>query len=142
MITSATRRSILVLLGMAPTGAPLLKQALDAETMKLAGVGSGGASHGQPAADQSTGNPPLTEEQRRLALRIPAARTEIETLLYEEQRNVGYLDADLACLHSMSLNARLCFQRQRNVKRRIAEMENGWQWQRLDRAFLRFLRII
>lgn len=131
---AATRRNILALIGMAPTTAIGMKRALDARTLGLAAGGDGIPRGGQPisGADERTPD----QMQTRAALQIPASRAQIRSILYEEQRGLNWLEPDLACLHSMSVNARLCYQRQRNVERRLAEMEKGWSWQRMNRAIL------
>lgn len=131
----ATRRSALALFGLAPAAAPIAaKRALDFETKQLMAGGFGGAGAGAPSSSEEGATP--TQDQKRLALRIPVVRSELTSLLYEEQQGYNGLDPDLACLHSMSLNARLAFQRQRNVQRRLKEIEKGWIWQRFDKTVL------
>lgn len=59
----------------------------------------------------------------RKAWQVPALRKEMESILYEENRYVQRIDPDLAAYRSFSLNAKITFQRQREVQR---SLESGW----------------
>jgi len=48
-----------------------------------------------------------TDGQNRAALRLPWVRAEATSLLYEQNRHVYALDADLAVLRSFSLAAKI-----------------------------------
>lgn len=124
------------------TAAPLMARAAAEEAVKkLASIGAIG--HGVPGIDlhamvreiplsgqyetASPANPAgdwrLLRQMRddiiRKALETKKSRAELEALLYEEHRCVYGLDYDLAANRSMSLAAKVTFQRQRNVKRDI-----------------------
>lgn len=82
-----------------------------------------------------------TNEQMQEALRFPQAREVVTHLLYEEERLVGRIDPDLAVMRSFSLNAKIAFQRQRNVERRLAGMGHEYPYQRINRAIFKVLGI-
>lgn len=67
------------------------------------------------------------------------ARAEYESLLYERFRTIGYIDPDLAVYRSFSLAAKICFQRQREVQRALAEADEADVWSRIHR-FMNSLR--
>lgn len=133
----ATRRRMLGFLGMAPLAG---RQALEEGAKHLAGIGKSGsfptadlrdaldlrgapsqgvcASVDTPVSDYWA-QKKLRETTLRAALAIPASRAEIESILYEDQRMVWNLDPDLAVLRSISLSAKIAYQRQRNVARQL-----------------------
>lgn len=98
----------------------------------LSGLGGVGASF--PESSNAAPSPQEIEG----ALGVPANRRALLDLIYEEERVVNSIDPDLAVLRSFSLNAKICFQRQRNVERRLRQMTKGYPWRRLD-ALLREL---
>lgn len=101
-------------------------------TESLAGLGSNGCA------------PPSSAEPSPAAvdgaLRFAPNRQALLDLLYEEERVVTRIDPDLAALKSLSLNAKICFQRQRNVERRIQQMTKGYTWRRLDTLLRSFMK--
>lgn len=126
----SNRRRVLQLIGLSPAAAPLAaKAAFDGEAMKLAGMVelSGGGGCPAPSANSDP-----SRAQIRLALMNKSVRQEIEANVYEQERFVGRLDPDLAALRSFSLNARIAFQRQRNVERRLQDMQQDWSWLRFN----------
>lgn len=70
---------------------------------------------------------------RRL-LADEGARAEYTSAVFARNRNVSYIDLDLATKRSFSLAAKVTYQRQRNVERQIEEdsHEDGPFWQRPD----------
>lgn len=82
-----------------------------------------GCAPNQPAPiSLSQGSAISIDARRRIiqrVLRIPKLRGELESILYEDQRHVGYIDPDLAAKRSFSLAAKVTFQRQRNVERAL-----------------------
>lgn len=132
------RRSILKLLGAAPVAAPLAaKAASDAaisEMTKLNATGLG-ASNGPSSMGRLTD----TASHARAMLKLPKIKDQLITLIYEEERNIYCLDVDIANKHSFSLAAKITFQRQRNVNRRLKllqEEENVYN--RIDRLIQKF----
>lgn len=129
-----SRRNILALIGATPLAA---REALETKAMSLAGVAGPEAPtppYGMPAASSDP-----TKQQIISALRIPSVREEMRSLLFEEHQRVGYLDHDLASKRSFSLAAKIVFQRQRNIERRLVEMQTEYTWNRINQAILRAL---
>lgn len=129
----ASRRNILALIGVAPLAT---KEALEDKAMRLAGIQQGGnaASYGVPGVI----NDP-TKQQMVSALRIPSVREEMRSLLFEEVKYVNAIDHDLASKRSFSLAAKIAFQRQRLVERRLEEMQGEYIWHKINRAIFRAL---
>lgn len=126
------RRGFMRALGMGAAAAPIAgKQIAEEAAAKLAGVYTGGgiSSAGLSAAPQSSDDP--SPEAYRFSLKIPHVREEVERMLFQQERLVGYIDPDIAVMRSVSLSAKICYQRKRNVERRMEELQNEWPWQRL-----------
>jgi hypothetical protein len=123
---SIARRSILRMFASAPLVA---KATADKAVANLTGIASEGLQYGGGCAPSGEGPKP---HEFAAFLRNAVARREIETILYREQeRMVGAIDPDLAALRSFSLNAKITFQRQRNVARRLEEMQRPYSWDRI-----------
>lgn len=149
------RRSVLKFLGVSPIAA---REAAEVAAKNLAGITRGGT--GIPEMDvrnlvrepvpnsgwsgtaecanivsqQSIADWRVVREMRDKimlnALRTKESRRELETILYENHRNVHGLDHDIAANRSWSLAAKLCYQRQRNVARDIDHTmmdQNPWE---------------
>ena len=58
----------------------------------------------------------------------------VRSILFEENKIVGAIDHDLASKRSFSLAAKVTFQRQRNVERRIEEMKTEYTGSRIYSA--------
>jgi hypothetical protein len=70
----------------------------------------------------------------KLALQDPDVKRQLTTLMMQQHRSVMWLDVDLAQNRSMSLAAKICFQRRRNVEREIEqELDRVNAWQRVQR---------
>lgn len=125
----ATRRKFFGLIAAGPiagrAAADHVAQDLAGISMR-SGISSGGVSGG-PSSDP-------TQEQWRRALGNFATRETVESILYEEQYDISRIDPDIAVLRSFSLSAKVTYQRQRNVRRRIDNLQHGWTWQRLDQV--------
>lgn len=67
-----------------------------------------------------------------MAMHLPQIREHVRSVIFEEQQHVGYIDADIAVLRSFSLNAKVTYQRQRNVERRLYQLQHEWPWQRMN----------
>jgi hypothetical protein len=133
------RRKFLQALGAAPVAAPLLaKQAAENQIANLTRVGMlGGTNDSTPCAQATSGD---TVVKFRQALTL-GFKKQIEAIIYAEEHHVGYIDHDIAVLKSVSLSAKIAYQRKRNVERRIREMNTGVHyWDRLDSALDNLLK--
>lgn len=141
---NATRRRMLSIIAGVPIVGPLAsKLALDQNAMNLMsptqgsllsqGLGSDGSGSQMPS--------PISNASKnyKAAFNIPWFKDEVESIIYEEQHHVYRLDADLAGLRSLSLAAKITFQRQRNVKQQIEGRYNLKEstWDRLNKLFHR-----
>lgn len=79
-----------------------------------------------------------THEQIGKGLRLLQNKKDVLDLIREDERasGVGYIDPDIAVYKSFSLNAKIVFQRQRNVQRRYERLTTDYPWSRLN-ALLR-----
>lgn len=139
------RRGFLAVLSRAPVvGAIAGKMMAEQAAGQMAGISLTGGVVGPSGAPSSTWvneNDPTTS-QRQLALRIPGVRAQIESLLYEQERRIGFIDPDIAVMRSFSLNAKIVYQRQRMVARELSLLQEGeWlsPWRRVNKAILRGL---
>lgn len=126
------RRGLLKLLGAAPVAAPRIaaemqaKAALQAaDAAKLIGTQISGLGDEAPLSLD------ITPKEVQKALRIPFAKEGIMEILWNQHRHVYALDPDLAVKKSFSLNAKITFQRQRNVERRFKELQEEPAWLRI-----------
>lgn len=112
---------------MAPS-ADLVRGAMGAASSEMMGAQ-------QPAGYKTD---KLTEKAARqilkLAIKDPDVKRQLNSLMMQTHRTVMWLDADLAMNRSMSLAAKICYQRQRNVDRDIRqELDRVNPWSRLQR---------
>lgn len=102
--------------------APLAKRAVEEEAARaLSGIGSAGgliSGRGLPPIGHHS-DPKIRHSDVAKALLNSAFRAEIESIAYEANRHVVFLDVDLATKKTFSLAAKVTFQRQRNVQREI-----------------------
>lgn len=80
----------------------------------------------------------LTEKAARqilkLALKDPDIKRQLDSLMMQTHRTVMWLDADLAVNRSMSLAAKICYQRRRNVEHDLKqELDRTNPWSRMQR---------
>lgn len=136
------RRSVLQLFGSVPVVGPSLARKLAAEetAASLAGISvTGLTSSGVPT-------PQICNEigysQRKLALQIPWFRRELEQLIAERDHNVYQLDPDLAVLKSVSLSAKICYQRQRNIERNILSYTQPEPYYRIEALFSKIAKLL
>jgi hypothetical protein len=136
----ATRRKFFGMVGTAPLAA---RGAAEAVTRQLAGIGAGlsyntgvftqpMAAQGQ--AGQLLGFQKLRQEAFKRAVALPQWRGEIESILYQQYRQIGNIDPDIAVMRSFSLSAKIAFQRQRVVARALKHdvMEEPTCWQQMS----------
>jgi hypothetical protein len=129
------RRRFFGLMAAAPMAAKTVAEsaAADLARLKVSGLVdggsiSGGGIYGTPMPAQGAVGDPRAMLKR--ALLDPKKRAEIESLLFERYTAVGAIDPDIACYRSFSLNAKITFQRQRNVERALQEELGEATWQR------------
>lgn len=82
-----------------------------------------------------------SSEQRRAALMLPWVRDQIEALVREEHHGVYRIDPDIAIHRSVSLSAKIAFQRQRNVERRMKEIESEYAYERINKTIFAALGV-
>lgn len=127
---AGTRRGFLKLMA----AAPLAKRAVEEEATKaLTGIGSTGHMHVVAGGvAPSLGGGMIQHGDVAKALLNSAFRAELESIAYATNKQVNFLDVDLATKKSFSLAAKVTFQRQRNVQREIeayaTEPKSVWQY--------------
>lgn len=117
------RRSFLQLLGVAPIAGKKVAEETVARLSGVAMAPSGRTmSGGKSAQAWPADNPPQTFDSQaafKRAIGSTLFRDELTSLLYDQHRQVNAIDPDIAVYRSFSLNAKIAFQRQRNVARQI-----------------------
>lgn len=138
MSLKATRRRFLGLLPAAPLAG---KAAADAAIAELSGVRANGLANngGWISAVPSGKDGPSDGNLLKKAWQMPAFRGELESMLYEQNRRVGYLDPDIANKRSFSMAAKIAYQRQREVERSLQEWLDQGLWDR-RRALMKRIR--
>lgn len=121
------RRNFLRALPAAPFVA---KRAAEDAAANLARIGSSVGDASVPPSAVSDGG--INAAQWRSILSTVAGREQARAILIEEERHVSRIDPDLAVLKSISLSAKIAYQRDRNVERRLDAMQNEWSWRRLE----------
>ena len=126
-----SRRTIMRAIGLAPA-ALVTKEALDLKSVKLTTM-VGLAGDLSPVSSGHYNNS-ITAADRglfRLKLAMPDFRAHLESVLYEQERIVAGIDYDIASKRSFSVAAKVTFQRQRNVERRLQAGSWGSSWERI-----------
>ncbi|MFZ4534312.1 MAG: hypothetical protein ACOYOJ_21210 [Alsobacter sp.] len=127
------RRGFLKLLSATPFAGRMVA---DQAAASLANVSIAGLDpNAPPSGVPSSSNEP-TKDAIAQGLRNPTNRAALMDMLWEDERTVSRIDPDLAVMRSFSLNAKIAFQRQRNVERRFEATTKEYPWRRMD-AFLR-----
>lgn len=141
------RRKVLGLLGSMPVVGPSLTAKWQHET-KSAGLAaiqtnglSYGSSGGMPPAEMGENTVPALQ-RKRIAMQLPWVREAVEDAFREQCHYVGALDHDLAILKSVSLSAKICYQRQRNIERAIAGYGAEEPWVKLNSLWHKITGII
>lgn len=140
---NATRRRMLSIIAGVPIVGPLAtKLALDQQTMLTTGIAQsvGQTSWGMYGQPQGGQTPNISRPLNYPAMfNVPWFKSEVESVFYEEHRRVSFIDHDIACLRSLSMSAKIAFQRQRNVKNAMNDKYNlvETNYQKLDKAFKR-----
>jgi len=96
--------------------------------LSVGAVGAGPIGYGAKEvpsvqAAQSPLSPPWAK-----ALANATIRKDLESIYFERERGVSHIDHDLAVLRSVSLSAKITYQRERNVRRSMDGLvdEQGW----------------
>lgn len=125
---NASRRTFFGLLGAAPI---VIKQAGDKAVADLARIDLAPSGACMPSAVSEAG---LSSSIRQRL--INQFRPEFESLIYQQKKRVGLIDADISVHKSFSMNAMIAFQRQRNVASEMDQQETGFnQWSAVGRFF-------
>lgn len=137
---SLGRRAFLRVAALSPLAA---KKAAETTAAELSGTITAGHGnwHGSGAGVPSNA-PDVTKDTWRKLLSNAAQRAEAESVMFEDERKVGFIDPDIACARSYSLNAKIAYQRQRNVERRLQQLQNEWPWQKLEGIGRRIMKVI
>jgi hypothetical protein len=133
------RRGVLRMLGLGGAAAPIAaKQMADDMAGRLSGmaIDMPGYELAGGGAAPSASNEWATQSDFKSAFLNHVLRRQVEELLYEEEYRVGRIDPDIAVLRSFSLNAKITFQRQRNVALRKKILQEGESWKRLNKLAL------
>lgn len=128
----ANRRSFLGFMAAAPiAGKAVAEEAIAKRAgINIAGVGAR-SGLGAPMGDGIATNP--TPLQYKAALANPVTRAIYEGLLYEQERFVYAIDQDIGVHRSVSLAAKIVYQRQRNVSRHIRAVQDEYPWSRMTK---------
>lgn len=93
--------------------------------LSVGSVGAGQIGYGlnEVPSVQAPLSPPWAK-----ALANATIRKDLESIYFERERGVSQIDPDLAVLRSVSLSAKITYQRERNVRRAMDGLvdENGW----------------
>jgi hypothetical protein len=144
MKTALARRGFLRLMSAAPFAG---KAAAEHAAARLSGISGQGlvpgpvmyGSSGSTAGPVSSSDP--SPEQVSRAMLIPGNRQRFIDMLWEEAYDVTYIDPDIAVHRSVSLAAKIAYQRQRNVQRRYERFTKGYPWSRINNFLSKFVGI-
>jgi hypothetical protein len=149
------RRAFIQTLSRSPIVATIAGKAItERAAMDLAGISTGlYGGGGVDEAPKDTGDYPKiqgkecvepTPQQWKLFLNNKLFRSEVETLLYDDYRTIHRIDPDLAVLRSLSLNAKIAFQRQRIVNRELEQLGQVYnsRWGRIRRLGEKYLKLL
>lgn len=138
------RRSILKVIGLSPLAARAAEQEAVMKASRMVGTfeQSGGAQLaaqvGIPANSLALPEG-ATPTAIRTAFLFPNKRAAIESILFEEAREVLTLDFDLANSRALSLAAKITYQRQRNVKRQMERMSTDNWWSKTSNTIAKIV---
>lgn len=125
------RRKFLNLLKVVPFVSPIAtKQSADSIAEKLIGL-SMDTSNSLNSGSSDVGAS-VSRAQRKIALLIPGVREQVEKLFRQQNKEIYRIDPDLAVLKSVSLSAKIAYQRQRIVKKSVEDLTTGYCWDEVD----------
>lgn len=125
------RRTVLKAMGLVPRAARSASESVVKQQMGLGSAGALNAAYGATAQGISKNSMP---RDIAAALLSPEKRAAIQSVLFEEHRAITALDFDLANSKALSLAAKITYQRQRNVERKLQEMSVEFWWDRTGTA--------
>ena len=117
------RRGFLGSMTQAPLAA---KIATEGQVAELMGVRVDGLKGGTHPPGNASGD--STPDQWARAFRTALFKDTARSMLYEMEHTIWALDVDLASKRSFSMAAKLTFQRQRNVERRLELIQKTPAW--------------
>lgn len=144
-----SRRKALGLLGAIPVVGPAMAAKLQNEAnagkfSNLAGAAGTPALGGYHNSTKQA-SPDIMGQggsiSRKVAINLPWFREELETLMAENHRYVNHLDPDLAVLRSISLSAKIVYQRKRNIARAMQNYTEDEPWEKLNKLWARIPKI-
>lgn len=131
------RRGVLKLLGVSPAAGPGVVSKLIDEVKRAEAQRAGQDLPAMAYPPYGPGSVP--DEKMKLTLRLPWVQSMLRELIEEECMHVSSIDQDLAVLRSVSMAAKICYQRKRNIERRMKQFQFGSNYSRIEN-FLRGLR--
>ena len=137
------RRAFLSLIG----AAPLAGRAVAEDIAKQAGIEASGLKVNSVLSGSMVGNvqsgvgrPP--SDMWREAFRVyPELRSQQESTFFEQEK-IGTIDPDIAVYRSFSMAAKIAFQKQRNVARRMDELQGGPWWHKTETLFQKITALL
>jgi len=102
------------------------RKATEEQVAKLARMHMDGLGGG--AQDPTAASEDPTPDQWTRAFSTALFKDTARSMLYEMEHTIWALDVDLASKRSFSMAAKLTFQRQRNVERRLELMQKTPAW--------------
>lgn len=128
------RRKFLSVLGVGAVAAPVAGRQIISAAGGIEGAYAQMPSSPPPNVGQAFRSGGLSFdpwEQARRAFANKETLDKITSELFAEQRTINAIDHDLASKRSFSLAAKVAFQRQRNVERRLADMSGTYPGHRI-----------
>lgn len=137
------RRAFLSLIG----AAPLAGRAVAEDIAKQAGIEASGLKVNSVLSGSMVGNvqsgvgrPP--SDMWREAFRVyPELRSQQESTFFEQEK-IGTIDPDIAVYRSFSMAAKIAFQKQRNVARRMDELQGVSWWHKTETLFQKITALL
>lgn len=137
------RRAFLSLIG----AAPLAGRAVAEDIAKQAGIEASGLKVNSVLSGSMVGNvqsgvgrPP--SDIWREAFRVyPELRSQQESTFFEQEK-IGTIDPDIAVYRSFSMAAKIAFQKQRNVARRMDELQEVPWWHKTETLFQKITALL
>ncbi|HMX62285.1 MAG TPA: hypothetical protein PKD58_04400 [Candidatus Sumerlaeota bacterium] len=127
--------------------APLAGRAVAEDIAKQAGIEASGLKVNSVLSGSMVGNvqsgvgrPP--SDMWREAFRVyPELRSQQESTFFEQEK-IGTIDPDIAVYRSFSMAAKIAFQKQRNVARRMDELQGVPWWHKTETLFQKITALL
>lgn len=148
------RRLFIQALSRSPVVAAIAGKAItERAAIDLAGISTGftgsNGDHPQGSAgglkgESNIGDSEPSPQQWKLLLQNKLVRTQVESIFYEDYRIIRRIDPDLAVLRSLSLNAKVTFQRQRIVARQLEQIGEPYRsaWFQVRQLAQKYLKLM